>query len=100
MLNVGRDRLLDRGSAGNIQFGQADAQYLPFPNNSFDCISIAVGLRNVTDEDPALSAMFAALKAGGRLSVLEFSQPQNRQLLEADDACCFKLSPLMGKLMG
>src|SRR5690606_27429225 len=49
MLNVGRDRLIDRGVAGNIQFAQADAQYLPFPDNTFDCITIAFGLRNVTD---------------------------------------------------
>src|SRR5690625_5679766 len=86
MLNVGRDRLLDRGSAGNIQFAQADAQYLPFPNNTFDCISIAFGLRNVTDKDLALSAMFNALKPGGRLLVLEFSKPQNPLLEKAYDA--------------
>ena len=99
MLNVGRDRLLDRGSAGNIQFAQADAQYLPFPDNTFDCISIAFGLRNVTDKDLALSAMLNALKPGGRLLVLEFSKPQNPLLEKAYDAYSFKLLPLMGKLV-
>lgn len=99
MLNVGRDRLLDRGSAGNIQFAQTDAQYLPFPDNTFDCISIAFGLRNVTDKDLALSAMLKALKPGGRLLVLEFSKPQNPLLEKAYDAYSFKLLPLMGKLV-
>jgi len=99
MLNVGRDRLLDRGSAGNIQFAQADAQYLPFPDNTFDCISIAFGLRNVTDKDLALSAMLNALKPGGRLLILEFSKPRNPLLEKAYDAYSFKLLPLMGKLV-
>src|SRR5690554_3277424 len=99
MLNVGRDRLLDRGSAGNIQFAQTDAQYLPFPDNTFDCISIAFGLRNVTDKDLALSAMLKALKPGGRLLVLEFSKPQNPLLEKAYDTYSFKLLPLMGKLV-
>ncbi len=56
MLNVGRDRLTDRGVAGNLQYAQADAQYLPFPDNTFDCITIAFGLRNVTDKDLALAS--------------------------------------------
>ncbi|MDQ2075996.1 bifunctional demethylmenaquinone methyltransferase/2-methoxy-6-polyprenyl-1,4-benzoquinol methylase UbiE [Marinimicrobium sp. ABcell2] len=99
MLTVGRDRLLDRGTAGNIQFAQADAQYLPFPDNTFDCITIAFGLRNVTDKDLALSAMLRVLKPGGRLLVLEFSKPQNSLLEKAYDVYSFKLLPLMGKLV-
>jgi len=99
MLNVGRDRLLDRGVSGNIQFAQADAQYLPFPDNTFDCITIAFGLRNVTDKDMALRSMLRVLKPGGRLLVLEFSKPQNTLLEKLYDAYSFKVIPLMGKLV-
>jgi demethylmenaquinone methyltransferase/2-methoxy-6-polyprenyl-1,4-benzoquinol methylase len=99
MLNVGRDRLTDRGVAGNIEFAQADAQYLPFPDNSFDIITIAFGLRNVTDKDLALRSMLRVLKPGGRLLVLEFSKPQNSLLKKAYDTYSFKVLPLMGKLI-
>ncbi len=99
MLTVGRDRLLDRGVAGNIQFAQADAQYLPFPDNTFDCITIAFGLRNVTDKDLALRSMLRVLKPGGRLLVLEFSKPRNQLLEKAYDTYSFTLLPLMGKLI-
>lgn len=99
MLNVGRDRLIDRGVAGNLQFAQADAQYLPFPDNTFDCITIAFGLRNVTDKDMALRSMLRVLKPGGRLLVLEFSKPQHTALEKVYDVYSFKLLPLMGKLI-
>jgi len=99
MLNVGRDRLIDRGVAGNLQFAQADAQYLPFPDNTFDCITIAFGLRNVTDKDLALRSMLRVLKPGGRLLVLEFSKPQHTALEKVYDTYSFKLLPLMGKLI-
>jgi demethylmenaquinone methyltransferase/2-methoxy-6-polyprenyl-1,4-benzoquinol methylase len=99
MLNVGRDRLLDRGLSGNIQFAQADAQYLPFPDNTFDCITIAFGLRNVTDKDMALRSMLRVLKPGGRLLVLEFSKPQNTLLEKVYDTYSFKVLPFMGKLI-
>jgi demethylmenaquinone methyltransferase/2-methoxy-6-polyprenyl-1,4-benzoquinol methylase len=75
MLNVGRDRLTDAGAVGNIEYVQANAEALPFPDNSFDCITIAFGLRNVTDKDKALRSMYRVLKPGGRLLVLEFSKP-------------------------
>ena len=77
MLQVGRDKLLDRGRLGNLEFVQADAQSLPFPDDSFDCVTIAFGLRNVTDKDAALRSMLRVLKPGGRLLVLEFSKPEN-----------------------
>ena len=77
MLQVGRDKLLDQGRQGNIEFVQADAQFLPFPDDSFDCVTIAFGLRNVTDINLALRSMLRVLKPGGRLLVLEFSKPQN-----------------------
>ncbi|MES2676144.1 MAG: bifunctional demethylmenaquinone methyltransferase/2-methoxy-6-polyprenyl-1,4-benzoquinol methylase UbiE [Pseudomonadota bacterium] len=99
MLNVGRDRLIDRGVAGNIQFAQADAQYLPFPDNTFDCITIAFGLRNVTDKDLALRSMLRVLKPGGRLLVLEFSKPQHSVLEKVYDTYSFKLLPMIGKLV-
>jgi SAM-dependent methyltransferase len=61
MLSVGRDRLIDRGAVGNVQFAQANAECLPFPDNTFDCITIAFGLRNVTDKDKALRSMLLTL---------------------------------------
>jgi demethylmenaquinone methyltransferase/2-methoxy-6-polyprenyl-1,4-benzoquinol methylase len=99
MLQVGRDKLLDRGVQGNLDFVQADAQYLPFPDDTFDCISIAFGLRNVTDKELALASMLRVLKPGGRLLVLEFSKPQSPALSRAYDAYSFHVLPLMGKLV-
>ncbi|MFA5494165.1 MAG: bifunctional demethylmenaquinone methyltransferase/2-methoxy-6-polyprenyl-1,4-benzoquinol methylase UbiE [Porticoccaceae bacterium] len=97
MLRVGRDKLLDHGTAGNVVFAQADAQYLPFPDNSFDCITIAFGLRNVTDKDLALAAMLRVLKPGGRLLVLEFSKPVSQPLEKLYDFYSFRILPLMGR---
>ena len=99
MLKVGRDKLLDSGHLGNLEFVQADAQYLPFPDDSFDCITIAFGLRNVTDKDKALRSMLRVLKPGGRLLVLEFSKPQSALLSKAYDAYSFKVLPVMGRLV-
>ncbi|MDH4287052.1 MAG: ubiquinone/menaquinone biosynthesis methyltransferase, partial [Gallionella sp.] len=72
MLRVGRDRLLDEGIA--TPTAQCDAEHLPFPDNYFDCVSIAFGLRNVTHKDAALREMKRVLKPGGRVIVLEFSR--------------------------
>lgn len=99
MLKVGRDRLTDRGISGNLVVSQADAQQLPFPDNTFDCITIAFGLRNVTDKDMALRSMLRVLKPGGRLLVLEFSKPQHSILSKAYDTYSFRVLPLMGKLV-
>lgn len=99
MLGVGRDRLMDRGVNRNVQFAQLDAQYLPFDDNTFDCITIAFGLRNVTDKDMALASMHRVLKPGGRLLVLEFSKPKSQALSHLYDQYSFKLLPLMGKLI-
>ena len=99
MLQVGRDKLLDSGRLGNLEFVQADAQDLPFPDDSFDCISIAFGLRNVTDKDRALRSMLRVLKPGGRLLVLEFSKPGNDLLSKAYDTYSFRVLPLMGRLV-
>jgi demethylmenaquinone methyltransferase/2-methoxy-6-polyprenyl-1,4-benzoquinol methylase len=99
MLTVGRDKLLDTGRIANIEFVQADAQYLPFPDDTFDCITIAFGLRNVTDKDLALRSMLRVLKPGGRLLVLEFSKPQNDLLSRAYDTYSFRVLPVMGQIV-
>ncbi|MGB5324743.1 MAG: bifunctional demethylmenaquinone methyltransferase/2-methoxy-6-polyprenyl-1,4-benzoquinol methylase UbiE [Pseudomonadales bacterium] len=99
MLVIGRDRMVDAGCAGNSTYVQADAELLPFPDNSFDIISIGFGLRNVTNKDNALRAMARALKPGGKLLVLEFSKPQSPLLERAYDLYSFQLLPLLGKLI-
>ena len=99
MLEVGRERLTNQGYVGNIEYVQANAQFLPFEDNTFDVITIAFGLRNVTDKDEALRSMFRVLKPGGRLLVLEFSQTNNPLLKKAYDLYSFTALPLMGKLV-
>ncbi len=99
MLNVGRDRLTDQGYVGNIEYVQANAECLPFEDNSFDVITIAFGLRNVTDKDAALRSMARVLKPGGRLLVLEFSKPTNPLMSKAYDLYSFTALPFMGKLV-
>lgn len=99
MLEVGRERLTNQGYVGNIEYVQANAQYLPFADNTFDIITIAFGLRNVTDKDEALRSMFRVLKPGGRLLVLEFSQTKNPLLKKAYDLYSFTALPFMGKLV-
>ncbi len=99
MLKVGRSRLIDRGIVGNVRYAQANAECLPFPDNHFDLITIAFGLRNVTDKDKAIASMFRILKPGGRLLVLEFSKPTSAGLSAVYDQYSFKLLPLMGKIV-
>ena len=99
MLMVGRNKLLDVAVAGQIEFVQANAECLPFAPGSFDLITIAFGLRNVTDKDAALRSMYQSLKPGGRLLVLEFSKPVAEPLAKIYDAYSFSLLPMMGKLV-
>ncbi|WP_101758342.1 bifunctional demethylmenaquinone methyltransferase/2-methoxy-6-polyprenyl-1,4-benzoquinol methylase UbiE [Oceanicoccus sp. KOV_DT_Chl] len=99
MLKVGRDKLIDSGIVSNIEYAQANAEALPFPDNTFDCITIAFGLRNVTDKDKALRSMLRVLKPGGRLLVLEFSKPQNELLSKVYDGYSFNILPKIGKLI-
>jgi len=99
MLGVGRDRMLDRGHAGNLAFAQVNAEALPFPDDSFDLITIAFGLRNVTHKEKALAAMYRALKPGGRALVLEFSKPVNKPLEKLYDLYSFHILPRMGELV-
>ncbi|KTC86915.1 bifunctional demethylmenaquinone methyltransferase/2-methoxy-6-polyprenyl-1,4-benzoquinol methylase UbiE [Legionella brunensis] len=97
MLAVGRDRLLDEGLFTNIDFVQANAQSLPFANNSFHCITIGFGLRNVTDKDEALRSMYRVCKPGGKLMVLEFSTPTLPGLKPIYDLYSFKVLPKLGE---
>jgi demethylmenaquinone methyltransferase/2-methoxy-6-polyprenyl-1,4-benzoquinol methylase len=96
MLRVGRDRLLDEGFATPVT--QCDAEHLPFPDNYFDCVSIAFGLRNVTHKDAALREMHRVLKPGGRLIVLEFSKVA-KPLEKIYDIYSFKLLPKIGQFI-
>jgi demethylmenaquinone methyltransferase / 2-methoxy-6-polyprenyl-1,4-benzoquinol methylase len=96
MLRVGRDRLLDEGRATPVT--QCDAEHLPFPDNYFDCVCIAFGLRNVTHKDAALREMQRVLKPGGRLIVLEFSKVA-KPLEKIYDVYSFKLLPRIGQLV-
>ena len=96
MLRVGRDRMIDDGLA--MPVAQCDAEHLPFPDNYFDCVSIAFGLRNVTHKDVALAEMRRVLKPGGRLLVLEFSKVW-KPLQSIYDAYSFKLLPKMGEII-
>jgi len=99
MLARGRDRLIDEGFVGNVDFVQADAERLPFADGSFDCITIGFGLRNVTDKAAALGAMRRALKPGGQLLVLEFSQPRAPGLKPLYDAYSFRVLPWLGRVV-
>ena len=99
MLEVGRDRLIDKGATGNVDVVQADAQHLPFEDNSIDCITIAFGLRNVTDKALALKSMLRVLRPGGRLLVLEFSKPVSPLLEKIYDQYSFQILPAMGRLI-
>ena len=98
MLAVGRERLVDAGVAGNLSIAQVDAERLPFASGSFDRVSIAFGLRNVTDKAAALASMYRVLKPGGMLLVLEFSKPHDA-VRPAYDLYSFRVLPLLGKLV-
>jgi len=99
MLKRGRDRLIDEGVAGNVTYAQIDAEKLPFPDNSFDCVCIAFGLRNVTHKEEALKSIYRVLKPGGRAIILEFSEVQGDLLKKGYDFYSFKILPTLGKLI-
>jgi len=99
MLKVGRDKLTDKGAVANIDFVQANAECLPFPDNYFDIITIAFGLRNVTDKDAALRSMQRVLKPGGKLMVLEFSKTDNPVLSSVYDFYSFNILPKLGQVI-
>jgi len=98
MLKQGRSNLVDAGVAGNLSITQVDAQELPFADGTFDCITMAFGLRNVTDKDAALRSMYRTLKQGGKAMILEFSEP-SKAIKPAYDLYSFKVLPTLGKLV-
>ena len=98
MLKEGRNRLTDAGVAGNLSIAQVDAQKLPFDAATFDCITIAFGLRNVTDKKAALASMLSVLKLGGKAMILEFSEPA-AALKPVYDIYSFRVLPFLGKLV-
>ena len=99
MLGVGRDRMIDRGHVDNIRYTQVNAESLPFPDETFDLVTIAFGLRNVTDKQRALESMYRCLKPGGRALVLEFSKPLTKPLEKLYDLYSFQVLPKMGQLV-
>jgi demethylmenaquinone methyltransferase / 2-methoxy-6-polyprenyl-1,4-benzoquinol methylase len=99
MLSEGRDRLIDRGLISGFQFVQANAEALPFQRNSFDCVCIAFGLRNVTDKDAALRSMFEKLKYGGNVIILEFSKVVLPVFKQLYDTYSFEFIPRLGQLI-
>ena len=94
MLAVGRDKLVDEGVIAPLAL--CDAEKLPFPDDTFDCVSVAFGLRNMTRKEAALAEMRRVAKPGGRVLVLEFSRPW-KPLARAYDAYSFSVLPALGK---
>ena len=99
MLKVGRQRMEDRGLVGNIEYSLANAEKLPFADAEFDAVTIAFGLRNVTDQPAALSEMLRVLKPGGRAMILEFSKVEFEGLRKLYDGYSFGILPKIGKLV-
>jgi demethylmenaquinone methyltransferase/2-methoxy-6-polyprenyl-1,4-benzoquinol methylase len=98
MLARGRDRMIDNGLGARAEFVIANAECLPFPDSSFDCVTIGFGLRNVTDKPAALASMRRVLRPGGRLLVLEFSKPRP-EIRAAYDAYSFNVLPRIGAIV-
>ena len=98
MLNEGRTRLINSGISGNLSITQVDGEHLAFKEGSFDIVTIAFGLRNITDKQAALTSIYQTLKPGGKLLILEFSKPINL-LRPAYDLYSFKILPLLGKFV-
>ncbi len=99
MLAVGRQRMEDRGLVGNIEYSLANAEKLPFADAGFDAVTIAFGLRNVTDQPAALKEMYRVLKPGGRAMILEFSKVEFEGLKKIYDGYSFGILPRLGKLV-
>jgi len=97
MLAEGRARMESQGLIGNIRYAQINAENIPFPDDTFDCVTIGFGLRNVTDKQKALNEMCRVIKPGGRVLILEFSQVTMPGLKPIYDAYSFHLLPKMGK---
>jgi len=99
MLMRGRDVMTDHGVVGNVSYAITDAEKLSFESNSFDCVSISFGLRNVTRIPDALASMYRVLKPGGKLLILEFSRPPSPLISKFYDLYSFNVIPKMGRLI-
>lgn len=97
MVRVGRDRMINEGIIGNVEYAITNAEALTFPDNTFDLVTIAFGLRNVTNKDKALAEIYRVLKPGGQLMVLEFSKVSQPMMAKAYDFYSFSILPKMGK---
>lgn len=97
MLAQGRTRLVDEGIVGNVEFVQADAENLPFSNDYFDCITMAFGLRNVTNKEAALHSIYRVLKPGGKCFILEFSKPTDALFNKIYEKYSFNIIPKLGE---
>jgi len=99
MLQRGRSRMIDTGIINNVAYVLSDAENLAFTDQQFDCVSIGFGLRNVTKIQSALGSMFRMLRPGGRIVVLEFSQPSSRFLSRLYDRYSFSVIPKIGRVV-
>ncbi|MBK1722592.1 bifunctional demethylmenaquinone methyltransferase/2-methoxy-6-polyprenyl-1,4-benzoquinol methylase UbiE [Thiocystis violacea] len=99
MLGEGRERMLDRGRVGNVHYSLVNAEKIPFEGDTFDCVTIGFGLRNVTDKQAAIDEMFRVLKPGGRALILEFSHPVSKTLSRVYDLYSFSVLPTLGRLV-
>ncbi len=99
MLSRGRDRLIEEGVTERVAFTLADAESPPFPDRSFDRITMAFGLRNVTHKARALASMFALLKPGGSAHILEFSELRLKAMRPAYDFYSLTVLPRLGQFV-
>jgi len=99
MVRVGRDRLINEGISGNVDYSITNAEALAFPDNTFDLATIAFGLRNVTNKDKALEELYRVLKPSGQLMILEFSKVTNPAFAKLYDFYSFNILPKMGKVI-
>jgi demethylmenaquinone methyltransferase/2-methoxy-6-polyprenyl-1,4-benzoquinol methylase len=98
MLTLARERMIEAGRVANVHYSLVNAESIPFPNESFDCLTIGFGLRNVTSKETALKEMFRVLKPGGKLIILEFSHPTSSLLSSVYDLYSFNILPRLGKI--
>lgn len=99
MLKAGQKKIRNLGIINNILYIQANAEALPFPSNTFDCISIAFGLRNFTNKEKSLSSVYRVLKPGGKLLILDFSKPTSQLINKIYNFYSFHILPKIGKLV-